>query len=68
MNAVKSEKDLLGTTSTPTTIEDEAGRAILSQEKHKGPGPDGINNESLILASSSVLPVLTEIFHEILTK
>lgn len=57
--------ELSNNDNVPPIIEDEIHKAIKTQKNDKAPGPDQINNESLLSCNNYIAPLLTCIFNDI---
>lgn len=61
------EVDLEEISDVPKIITSEVKKAIETQKDDKAPGPDGINNEILKQSKDMMIPVLTDIFNDIIS-
>lgn len=62
----EKEIELLENSSVPNIIQEEIEFAIDTQRDNKAPGPDGINNEVIKQAKQALIPILKEIFNDII--
>ncbi|CAG4955876.1 unnamed protein product [Colias eurytheme] len=65
-NTTQAEINLVDTSNTPSILQAEVSKAIDTQKSEKAPGPDGISNEILRYSKEILLPVLTDMFNDIL--
>lgn len=61
------EVDLEEISDVPKIITSEVKKAIETQKDDKAPGPDGISNEMLKQSKDVMIPVLTDIFNDIIS-
>lgn len=61
-----NELESVGTNITPTILTEETMKAINSQKIDKTPGSDQITNELLKSVASTIAPILTELFNDII--
>lgn len=65
-NANEKEIDLPENENVPCIMQEEIAKAIDTQKNDKAPGPDGISNEILKQMKVVMIPILTEIFNNVI--
>ncbi|GBP72875.1 LINE-1 reverse transcriptase homolog [Eumeta japonica] len=62
----EKEIELLEISSVPSIMQEEIEFSLETQRDDKAPGPDGISNEVLKRAKHVIIPILKDIFNDII--